>query len=220
MVLLLVTFPYEVKGAELKDTVSYENKVQQKESLLEKAIDAFPEYEKELRGENDINFAKVRSGGMGNVVINETRKLSDTEIVNYTQYDSGIATAAIGLQTGKNITSTINGTRYTEYKMDMWLICGTSSSILYVKDVVFCINLTDYDAIYSKGSVVNNIVYNSVAPVLQEYIDEETATRSAKLQYSAYFEFYVHINGGEQPYLVWGNIILEVGNNTYTLSSS
>lgn len=217
--LLLTAFPYEFNAAEDSPTVTMESDEEIREILLSKAIEAFPEYEKEIRGENEINLGKARSGGAGEVVVSETRRLSDAEIVTYTEYDSGISTAAIGLGVGKNITNTTTGSSYTQYTMNMWLTCGNSPTMLFVEGVKFKINSNSYDQITNKGNITNYLCTTS-STIYENYVEKEGADNLAVLECGGYFEFTYNTGWGEVPYSIYGILKLEVGNNTYELSSS
>ena len=149
MVLLLTVFPNEFNAEVMEESsgVTVVNDEEVREMLLLKAIEAFPEYEKEIRGETEINLGKARSGGMGEVVISETRRLSETDVVTYTQYDSGIATAAVGLGIGQSEVTGYHRGQYMLYEMDVWLTCGVSTDVLFVESFGYGVYTNGYDEI-------------------------------------------------------------------------
>ena len=190
-----------------------------REMLLSKAIEAFPEYEKEIRGETEINLGKTRNGSMGEVVICETRKLTDTDVVTYTQYDSGIVTTAVGLGIGKRETYMNPQGQYTDYYMNVWLTCGSSTSCLFVKDFRYRVYPNTYDEIGYTGNL-NNSLCTTSSTIIEELITKETSTDPAYVRYGGYFEFEAYTEFDTLPYYVYGRLIIEVENGSYTLSSS
>lgn len=215
--LVLPIFQHEFKASEEYAEVTTINDEEVREVLLSKAIEAFPEYEKEIRGENEINFGKARNGGMGEVVICETKRLSDTEVVTYTQYDSGIAMVASLFASGKEIVNAFHRGEYMYYQMDMWLVGGVTTDMLYVENFGCAIYPSTYDKILYSGDLDSTLC--TVFSPIEEYIYyEENSNRDAEVSYGGYFRF--NDGDGQIPYQLYGRLIVKVGNDTYTVSSS
>lgn len=219
MGLLLTVFPNQYVAAEDVTIMSVENDAEVREMMLSKAIEAFPEYEKEIRGENEINLGKARSGGIGEIVISETRRLSETDVVTYTQYDSGIATAAVGLGAGKKDTYMNPQGAYTDYYMNVWLTCGNSPDYIFVKDFRYRVYPSAYDEIGYTG-ILDNDLNTAGSVIIEEYVKNETAEDPARAVYGGYFSFTIYSEVGDLPYYIYGRLIVEVENGSYTLSSS
>lgn len=190
-----------------------------KEMLVQKSVEAFPEFEKEIRGENldECNWNRAREIGFGEVVYTETRMLSETESVTYTEFDSGIALTAFGLMEGKNITDTYENGTETTYTMNVWLQYGASLDVLFVEDLIYSIRTNQYDVIRCLGDI--NHDYSTSSYRLDEYRTYENTSENAYVEYGSFFNFSVNYGDMTIPYSLHGTLRIEVGDDKCVISS-
>lgn len=160
----------------------------------------------------------MRSRGLGEVVFSETRALSDSEIVTYTEFDSGVALTAIGMMTGKNIVEELDYGTNTSIKMDVWLLWGNSPSVLYVKNVKYSIYENEYDVLTQKGSIDNPLCTTMGTTRTAQNLFE-TSTTNAYVEYTGSFVFYISDGAGESPYFMEASLRIEIGDNKCTISA-
>lgn len=189
-----------------------------KGDVVNKSIEAFPEFETKIKGENteEIKSALMRRSGIGEVIYTETRMLSENEMVTYIEYESGIAATAFGLMEGKKVTQSYSeGNRYT-YIMNVWLQYGGSQSVLFVEDFEYIIYSNTYDVIKNEGN--HKSMSTAVSPIIEELKKEEDAD-VAKAMYGAGFVFDISYSDYTIPITLYAHLIIEVGNNTCVISS-
>jgi len=210
--LLVTVFPDYMYAEEQNGAYMVED-VEMRQVVIQKAIEAFPEYEKEIKGETEINLLKTRGIADDEVVINETRNLSENEIITYTQYESGIATAALGYVEGKEVTIIRDYADYATYSMDAWMTHSLSSTMLYIQDIEFAIYDLSFDKITNRGSLESDGAYLGMRST-------ETSSKKALLEYRGWFYYDMGNLGSVIPFTDTRVLKIEVGNNTWTLSSS
>ena len=227
MSMLISCVPVNAYASEQDEiTVQYVTDVEIKEMLVDKAIKAFPEFEDKIRGENveEIARALKRRTGVGEVVYTETRSISETETVTYTELDNGIALTALGLMTGKNVTNTFSNGPTTIYTMNVWLQCGSSLDVLFVSGFQYKISYTGYDAIVDLGNL-NNVSNTADSAFLDSYkLNEDSnanayAAGNAYAIWGSYFNFNINYGEDDQfPVSQFGNLEVIVGDNTLEIN--
>lgn len=86
--------------------------------VIEKAIQAFPEYEEKIMQENVQGLNTRQLADSDVIVVNETRFLSENEAVQYTEYANGLAALSFFATAGKKVNSTVDGGYYTLYNIN------------------------------------------------------------------------------------------------------
>ncbi len=213
LVLLLVAFPICSYAEEGDNNAKMVDDPEMREVVIEKAITAFPEYEKQIKGEVEVNLSNARGIVNDEVVINETRNLSKNEIITYTQYESGIVTTALGYVEGKDVTVLYDGGTYRNYSMDAWMTHSLSSTMLYIQDINFRIYDNLYDKLIDRGSLVSSGAYLGMR-------ENETSAKKALVEYRGWFYYDLSDIGTEVPLTDTRVLKIEIGNNTWTLSSA
>lgn len=176
------------------------------EMLLEKAIQAFPEYASQLRGENltETNFMKPYSANTNEIVKSETRAISENELVHYTEYANGVTLAALMTSAGKNIYNTESSGPATFCDLNAWLYCAGSSDVLLIEGVRCRYDINLNNSILGVGKVSKS---NSAASPLRGTLKSSgTSASPAYVDYSAYFTVTISTGGApniyEQPGLL------------------
>lgn len=64
---------------------------------MDKATSAFPEYADKIRGEAQLTQQYSQTYGLysAQIVVDETRVISDEEYVNYVEYSNGVSVTSI-----------------------------------------------------------------------------------------------------------------------------
>lgn len=174
----------------ISDTVS-------RETLLEKSIQAFPEYEAQLRGENLNETILVQPYSMNSneIVVSKTRAISATEVVHYTEYANGIALTSLMTTAGKNIYNTGSAGQATVCDLNAWLTCGGSSDVLMINGIKCRYDINLNNSILNVGYIAAT---NSASSVMQAgFKASGTGGAPAYVDYSGYFT--VTISTGGEP---------------------
>lgn len=169
-----------------------------KEMVLEKSIQAFPEYAEKIRGENLTASTLVQPYSMdaNEIVVSETRALSENEMVHYTEYANGIALTAFMTTAGKNVYQQDNGSYYTVYHMNAWLTCGASSDLLMIYGVQCRLEHNGNNGVPNPGYIEGGQT-SAISPMRGGYKSAGTAGSPAYVEYSA--SFTVNISTGGEP---------------------
>lgn len=187
------------------------------EQIINKAIQVFPEYEKQIRGESDIklNHAKSRTIHEDEIVVCETRKLSDDEVMTYTQYRSGVSTVAFAYSVGKKGTVVSENGTSLVYRMNAWLHHSLSDDVLIVSNIELLINYYNYDKIKKIGNL------SGTATLYGKSNMTETASKPAYAEYIGNFSYDlsdIH-EALLYPYIDTQTLRIELKNNEWTISS-
>ncbi len=227
IILTLVMPTFQVYAAESKDGTEVLQIA--REYIISKAIEAFPEYSSKIQGENELALNTSISGYStgSQIIFNETRWLSENEVVTYSEYDNGIVTYAYGIVAGKNVTDEYDmGSGVVIYTMNMWLQCASSEDVFIVNDVSFIVRETSPGSIISLGDVYEpeNIIPGLGVSVADwAYLGgkvQGTVTEPAYIEYSATFYVGIYISGSMVPIPFTGILRLEVGTSYYNLSAN
>lgn len=186
MAFSLAALPTSAADATTPDTVqaTMVHSESMSEMVKEKAIQAFPEYEEKIRGENltaDMLAQPFSADYDPNeIVVSEMRQLSENEVVYYAERANGVALYALGCFAGKNVTgsSYVNNTNY--YTMNAWLNCGNSQDVLMVNGI--------QTSVSTSGSSITNQGNLSLSTVNSPMVaGRGTSGGLAYIQYSGYF---------------------------------
>lgn len=218
--IVLLMWSFSVSAIEVKNDVILVDDPEIREIALSKALEAFPEYSSKIKGEhlNIQSYTLMSRTVSPNLVIKETRMLSDTEIVTYQEYDNGTVLTAIGFMAGKNVTDTSYGTGYYETTMNIWLNHASADQTLLVNNVKYTHLQNNHGAILSKGTIDSNSdADRTTVSAFNEFGD---SSGPAYLEYQAifYVEQYLANEIVETP--VWGFLLLEVFDTSISLTGN
>ena len=100
--------------------------------IRELAINAFPEYADRITDEA-VDVAGIMdylSENEDSIIIQESRTVSENEVINYTEYASGQRYVSFMFTVGKNVTNTSTSGSYTTYTLNAWMDCLGSEDLL------------------------------------------------------------------------------------------
>lgn len=212
MVVSILPIPaYAAERLQQSDSIQ----ITTKKSLDDLVISAFPEYESKIRGENqnEISVTSISSSAM-DVVVCETRKLSDEVEVTYVEYSNGVVISFLSENVVVRSSSTTGSMNI--YTVDIYASCNYSDGMVEVSDFQYalCMN-TSYDAILSRGDLQH---LGSVAPLEGNYKMSEDANGPAYAEYC--FTFIACLTGVDAPtemyFNVYGVLRAEVGSDTFS----
>ena len=129
--LLLTTVPFVVFAAETKQ-LGYD-------SLVQKASAAFPEYAEKMQNPRGITFLNSQSPMPRELVINETRPISDTEYITYSEYSDGLIL--------------LSGYDFTYDSTTVSDITGSTSRDITIDIEATCVNDVGYTGYFSLKGV-------------------------------------------------------------------
>lgn len=150
------------------------------------ACEVFPEYASIIRGENLSSATWSRSTGERELVVYETREISDDHRMTYMQYSDGIAIIADELNPEYSFSdSTTTGESYTRYTSTLTVDVNFSSDTFKVTNLKYTINSNSYDQITGRGSIDTSDIYDASHD--SNYQLNETSTSRAFCKYTAWF---------------------------------
>lgn len=211
-VLFVVSFVYTPAAAtEIEDrpeTVTVSNPAM-KAYVEGKAVEAFPEFASKIRGEHlSMNgIASASTVPANEVVFSETRAISDTEFVNYTEYANGIAVTSLMAHAGKNTYSTVDGGTYTTYSLNAWLTVAGSDDLLMVYGVQCRVNDSGSNSMVNYG-YVETVQTTATSAMRGGTKASGTASSPAYVEYSAWFT--IEVSTGGEPIVTTYNGYLNV----------
>lgn len=155
-----------------------ETDTSERDELIALASEVFPEYANQICEERIGTYAVSRGLGQRELVVTESRSVSDTETLIYSEYSDGIVLLTdydfekevtyVDRQTGAGITTTT---------VDIKATCTGVSGYCKLDDVVYSLVSSSYDMIHDKGTASrsgNCNIYGSSCVL------NETAWRTAK----------------------------------------
>ena len=98
---------------------------------------AFPEYADKICADEICAQNVEQDSDMeeNQIVVQETRSISENELVGYTEYANGVGVLSVLHTVGKNVTNTQNFGNYTTYTLNAWLQCLGSYDVLLVEGI-------------------------------------------------------------------------------------
>ncbi len=179
-----------------------------KDFITEKAVEAFPEYESTIRGENlTANTFSTAAISDNPIVVQETRALSETESVSYTEYHNGIAVATFMAIEGKNVYQTITGSTYTTYRLNAWLRVIGSDGLLMVYDIE-CIAYNNGNNRMPDPGYLSDLT--TVIATEGAHVEYGTASSPAYAEYSGSFIIEVEGTMGSSFTFYPGTLHIEI----------
>lgn len=163
----------------------------------ELAVRAFPEYADRITADV-VNFSEIATYRMNNedrIVVQETRAISEKEVITYTEYASGLRFTLGAFTPAKNVTNTVEGASYTTYTVNAWMHCMGTSDVLMVYDVQLRANSNGTSKLVSEGHVPD--FSTTVGSRVWQKKEDGSANDSAFVKYVGIFTITVSIGGGE-----------------------
>lgn len=193
-----------------------------RDELLNKACLAFPEYANKIKADTLPATAMARSTAPREVVYSDTRALSSTEYVAYTEYSDGLfavdlltVNASFNAQTSDMDTEQVGSA--THFTVSIKATCSLTSSYFEVTNVKFTIYAYANDRITKAGSPSAHNPANSSGDkctyVSSTLVSIENGSTPASLTYPLTFRY-----SQDSGDFFSTSLLLEVGNNTYSLS--
>ncbi len=179
-----------------------------KDEAIELACKVFPEYEKEIKGNNIIKNSsrETKEYKFGELIIIETRKSNTGEMLTYQQYDKGEVIVTFFYD--NTIVDSSFGTGYAYRKCDLEMYCNVSNEILKVKGLEYTHVHNGYDSIATYGSTSQSTA--TVRYVIGN--TQETSTMKAFVAYHVSFTSNLQDFTGEfNAYL-----LIEIGDDTFS----
>lgn len=178
LLLVATAIPYNVLAAETNTS--------ERDELIELACEVFPEYEDTIRG--NITTTYNRSRANRSVLFNETRKISETQSLTYSQLSDGTAILSSSDYSFNYLTSDTDiesETNVIKVTLNVTVTCTASDGVFILSNVKYTTYKNTYDSITSKGSPSTNqfCMYDS-----HSYRYDETSTQSAFIYYRITFQ--------------------------------
>lgn len=190
--------------------------------ITEKAVLAFPEYENKIRGnvENGISSPWNWNDAGCEVVVSETRAISENEFVGYTECSNGVVVTSLLAYAGKNTYSTVDNGTYTRYELNAWLNVGASSDVLMVEGIKFNIFDDGTNALVSYGEFADDKVYTASSPLRGTTVYSGTTSSPALVDYTAYCTIGISTGVDASPIVTTyhGRLRVQAGSNGPTVT--
>ena len=205
LLLIATTIPYNVLAAE--------NNTSERDELIELACEVFPEYASKIRNPNTSTYALSRSSSSSELVTNETRAISDSEYLIYTEYSDGFTLLTdVDFDSELTVTDRVLASSYSQVTLRIKATCTYDSSDYFVLSGVVCtLNKTAYDTIDDTGTYTcygDCSVSAAYTPILSE-----SASIDAQISYRLNF-----VCGPTSYYTQNSLLTLTVGDNTTTVT--
>lgn len=167
-----------------------------KDYITQKAIDAFPEHTAKILGEHlsADNFSQQTTRSAPQIIICETRAISEDEYVNYTEYDNGLVVTSLMAHAGQNRYYVSDLGSYTCYKLNAWMTVSGSSDVLMIYGVQFYIYDTGNSTLLDYGYIeTSQTTAKSAARGLTR--NSGTSSAPAYVCYTATFDIEISTDG-------------------------
>lgn len=125
------------------------------EELLQKAEYAFPEHAISSVTNSQMN-TDTRGNELGLILLSETRRISDSELITYSEYSSGYSLYTYTVDVLLNSSS--SGTGYSSANVDIYVYSPVLSGVLQVYNFAYTKAYSSYDSIQSTGRLGSNII--------------------------------------------------------------
>lgn len=168
LLFILNSFPVSVSATSVDDIDIYKI-----------AEEAFPEYADRIRNPVTLDVCSVSMDAQSNdVVICETRNVSDTERITYQEYANGTYTLVFDVLT--NVTSSSSGSGYMTRTVDIFVSSSLGIGELVITGFRYTLVQGGYDQINDYGTL-----YTSTVEASQDIYtrSSESASRPAFAQY-------------------------------------
>ncbi len=159
-----------------------------REELLTKACEAFPEFADKITNPQISMAPNTRSTGNQEPVYTETRQLSDTETIIYTEYASGLVLlTGIEGEWSRTVNDYESSSFAVIYDINITASLNEPSGTFRLKNVKYTLVNNGYDAILSKGTPSRSTGCNGATEIVARM--NETASQDAMILYELHFQF-------------------------------
>ncbi len=178
------------------------------------ACRVFPEYESKIRADNILptDIVNVQNISNSQIVIQETRAISDQEKITYTEYSNGISTLSGIYTTGKSVTNTqVNGPT-TTYTFNAWLQILGSYDTMLIENIILGV-APNFSSFGNFGSV--SPASSAINPLRSGYRQMGTLgiNGSAYVEYYGGFFVQIPVSGGEINHVLYATMKIYADNN-------
>ena len=187
-------------------------------TLVSKAVAAFPEYADKLLNPRYDSSTYTRDATARVLVANETRSISDKEGISYAEYSDGlILLSDYHFTSDSSLVNSLSGTTYRDITINISAACVTDfnyDGYFYLDGVSYTLRtgVNVFDRITNPGTPRKGT--NCTNYSREEYTENETYFGDARLAYRLTFKV------GPQAYQVVQSILsLQVGGDTAILNN-
>lgn len=153
--------------------------------MIQLACEAFPEYTEIILGNNPINANRSRSLQKPELVVYETRSLSDQNTLIYAQYSDGTAYAAnLYCYPEVSVTDSSAGAGGTAYTCTITMTCNYSYEVFRAKDVTYSFVSQSYDVISDMGDISRSTTNRASYGTLKRTDENGPAYAQYHIQFS------------------------------------
>jgi hypothetical protein len=203
LIFVMASMPFTANASENNSDVQDE--------LITLACVIFPEYADRIT--NPVTTARTRSIGARELVITETRAVSENEYLTYTEYSDGLVLLTDNdFECSLSVTDRILGTTKTDVTATITATCNLTSGYFRLSGVQYSLYKQGYDTINSTGSSSRS--GNCIYAGLNSSVLTESAGRCAHLSYVLSFKI-----GNSAGDIVQSYLTLSVGNNTASVTN-
>lgn len=182
-----------------------------KNRRLSLACEVFPEYATSIQSNNSTVSPRSYSATDREVVISETRNVSDNQVMSYTEYSDGtVLIAYSSYSKSTTITDIYTGSQSTNYTADLVVDCIDSDQTFIVRNLKFTLIKQSYDCITSTGSLSDSTTNQQYAYSVKSWEDD---SGPARVYYHVQFQPNV---SGSTPFEPL--IYFTVGSDSYSFT--
>lgn len=184
-----------------------------KSYIRELAINAFPEYADRITDEavDVAGIMNYLAENEDSVIIQESRYVSENEVINYTEYASGQRYISFMFTVGKNVTNTSTSGSYTTYTLNAWMDCLGSDNLLMVYNIKLKAGPNGSSELVYKGDITS--LTTTIATMVNDKKDTGTIGNPAYVRYVGSFEVEVAIGDAYNLTLVPGYMKVYINSN-------
>lgn len=184
------------------------------ESLVQKAVSAFPEHANKLQNPDNSAIFQSRGVTSRELLISETRPISDREYVTYAEYSDGlILLSGYEFTADTTTVSYVTGSTYRNITIDIEATCVNDvgyNGYFYLEGVSYSLRDNEFDVITNPGTASRTGYCTSATRTV--YTANESNTTYARIAYALCFQL-----GPTGYYTVNSELLLYVGEDTAVL---
>lgn len=181
-ILLVTLFPVHALAVEYSED----------DDLIELACEVFPEYEASIRGEIFPKNENSRSSNR-EVIISESRQVSENQTLYYTEYSDGVAlVASSGFTPTETIINNDTGASATTITSKLVVKCTWSNQEFICNNVKYVTVSSQPDYIISTGNLSDSDTNDAYVKENTKY--KENSSGPARIDYYAQFQLLPQFN--------------------------
>ena len=189
IITLLVVFPLKVYAVIPGEDSCASDKVLSKEELEDIAVSAFPEYAHKIRGEHHSTAESIellRTVTNPEIVVLETRAISDTQVVTYQEYSNSAVFFIVRLMDSYTIHDSYGSNGTSFYLLDLHLTCSASEDTILITDISCALAPSKIAQIFDVGTPFEDIL-QTTPPIT---LNSCNLTWESGQSTPAYLEYY------------------------------